>query len=263
MKTLSPKYVEMNYPTPDKFANKYPKSKILVIGTGVSTKKILPYKHLLREKFDAIIGVNFSIKDFEEEMDFHVVAEKSPPTLFISPDKGGEYRKDLPRVFNWKTIKKYPKDMNFVKITRNNFDGKPNIQSYKANDTEGLMTGPLNEDSLAMGTVILQSMHLACILGCSELYLVGADYVFTEKLDHYYNDRLYRDAKKHWGTPIITVEHEGKTYSTLRFFKDSAYYVNEVINTMCKPAGIDVYSFSDGLVTAASKLDVDQFFGGK
>ena len=256
-KTLNPKYLDMKYPTPEIFTNKHEGSRVLIIGTGASTKRILPYKHLLKEKFDVIIGVNFSIKEFEKEMDYHVVGEKTPTKLFIIDN----FRKDLPRIFNWKTILKYPKDMNFVKMTRNYFNTGVNIRSYKAEKTEGLFIGPIASDNLSLGTVMLQAIHLAGIIGCKDLYLVGADYVFTKDLDHYYNDKLYRDTKKDWGTPIITVEYNGEKRSTLRYFKESAAYINKVINYTLKPASINVYSFSDGLITNAECVDVDKFFG--
>ena len=266
MKLLNPKYVSTPYKTPNDYKNKYSGATGLIIGTGVSTSNILPYKDELKKHFDVIVGVNFATKDFESQMDFHVVAEKDPVNIYVEMNKPDiNNRLDLPRVFNWKTIPKYPKNLNFIKMMRNPFSGKPNIREYRYNGTEGLLAGPTTVDGLSAGTVILQALHMTCILGCENIYLVGADFVFSEKYDHYYQDRLYRgDTKKpkDWGTPLIEVNHDGKKYQTLRIFKDSADYINYVIDNLCKPAGANVYSFSDGLVTNAIPADAKTFFNG-
>jgi hypothetical protein len=261
MKILNPKYVEMNHRTPQFLKDKHPNSDILVLGTGVSTAKILKYKERLKEKFDAIIGVNFAIKDFEEEMDYHVIAEKGTIKPFMNVENGNfVYRKDLVRVFNWKIIDKYPKDMTFIKSNRNSFDGNYSIREYRHNGTEGLLTGPRSVDKIALGTVVLQSMHLACILGAKNIYLSGADFVFTPEYDHYYKDKLYRDMKRDWQTPVITIEHNGKEYKTLRYFKDSAEFLDPFIREL-GGLGIKVCSFSDGLLKEAERVDADNFFG--
>lgn len=212
---LNPNYVKLPYETPHAYKNKYSGGAGLVIGTGVSTRKLLPHKDNLKKHFDVIVGVNFAIKDFESQMDFHVVAEKNPVNIYVEMNKPEiNNRSDLPRVFNWKAIHKYPKNLNFIKMTRNSFNGKPDIRKYKHNKTEGLLTGPINEDGLSVGTVVMQALHLICILGCDKVYLAGADFVFSKEYDHYYKDRLYRGkTKDDWGTPIIEVVHNDKKVS--------------------------------------------------
>lgn len=261
MKILNPKYIDLKYETPQFLKDRHPKSDVLILGTGVSTQKTLIYKERLNEKFDAVIGVNFSIKDFEQEMDYHVISEKGIIKPFINKEDGKYvYRKDLTRVFNWKIIDKYPNDMSFIKSNRNSFDGDFNVREYRHNETEGLITGPITQDKIAAGTVILQSIHLACILGAKNIYLSGVDFVFSPEYDHYYKDKLYRDMKRDWSTPIITVKHNGKDYKTLRYFKESAEYLSLFIKGLNK-LGIKVYSFSDGLLEEAVRIDIDKFFG--
>jgi hypothetical protein len=263
MKIPNPQYLSMKYKTPQSLKGQHPNSDILIIGTGVSTQKILKYKDRLKEKFDAIIGVNFSTKDFENEMDYHVIAEKGMLKLFMNKvDEKYVYRKDLPRVFNWKIIKKYPNDMNFIKSNRNSFDGDYDIREYQHNNTEGLLIGPMTSDNLSAGTVILQSMHLACIMGAKNIYLSGADYVFSKEFDHYYKDKMYRDIKRDWQTPIITVSHNGEEYQTLRYFKESADFLNSFIVDL-KKHDVGVHSFSNGLLTEANLVDIDSFMEKK
>jgi hypothetical protein len=263
MKILNPKYVSMKHNTPQSLKGKHPGSDILILGTGVSTQKTLVYKEKLREKFDAVIGVNFAIKDFEQEMDYHMVAEKGIIKPFMNKESGKlAYRKDLIRVFNWKIVDKYPKDMNFIKSNRNSFDGKYDFREYRYSGTEGLLSGPRGVDKIALGTVILQSMHLACILGAKNIYLSGVDFVFTKEYDHYYKDKLYRDMVRDWSTPVIKVKHDGKEYTTLRYFKDSAEFLGSIIKELDK-IGVGVHSFSDGLLKEAKYIDIDDFFGDK
>lgn len=264
MKILNPKYVEMGHPSPQSLKNKYPESNMLIIGTGISTQKVLEVKDRLRGKFDAILGVNFAIKDFEQEMDYHVIAEKGMLKPFMNVNANGDftYRKDLFRIFNWKIINQYPKDMTFIKSNRNSFDGDFSFREYEFNGTEGLMTGPMTTDKLAAGTVILQSMHLACIMGAKNIYLSGVDFIFSKEYDHYYKDKLYRDIKRDWQTPIITVTHKGKEYQTLQYFKESADYVNDMIVKL-REQNISVHSFSEGLLTEAKYVDIVDFMGVK
>lgn len=263
-KIMNPEYLNMKLPSPETFTNKYPNSRVLLIGTGPSTQKLIKYKDQLKKRFDVIIGVNFAMKHFESELDFHVLAEKNA-TNCLFPEGSKAFSKTLTRVFNWKVIPKYPKEMNFVKFTRNYFEGTPNIRSYKlgGTNTEGLFIGPVGNDGLSLGTVLLQAMHLGAIIGAKSISIMGADLVFTEALDHYY-DREYRDDKKFNRGPkrdIITVNHNGKTVNTLNYFKESAQYLDKVINEVFRPAGIEIYDFSGGLLTAPIKLDIDEFFG--
>ena len=263
-KIMNPEYLNMKLPSPEVFINKYPNSRVLLIGTGPSTQKLLKYRDQLKKKFDIIIGVNFAVKHFESELDFHVLAEKNA-TNCVFPEDSKTFSKTLTRVFNWKVISKYPKEMNFVKFTRNYFEGTPNIRSYKLSgiSTEGLFIGPVGSDGLSLGTVLLQAMHLGAIMGAKSISIIGADLVFAETLDHYY-DREYRDDKKFNRGPkrdIITIQHQGKVANTLNYFKESAQYLDKVINELFRPVGVEVYDFSDGLLIAPTKLDVDGFFG--
>ena len=85
--------------------------------------------------------------------------------------------------------------------------------------------------------------------------------MFKDKYDHYYPDNHYRKSKTKLAnrSPIITVKHAGKEYKTTKFFEESAKYIDTVINTECKPAGMEIFDFSDGLISAATALDLDTF----
>lgn len=257
-------YLKMKYPTPEIFKNKFVGKSALVIATGLSTKKLVQYKHKLLDRFDVIIGLNRSTDDFEEQMTHHLLIEKKPIVIYTDMKKNpSKYRKDLPRILNFKGLHRFPQDLNIVKAARTSFDGNPNIREYNTNNCEGFLNGPLNRQGLSIGSVSLQSIHLVGIMGCSKLYMIGLDLVFGDKFDHYYSDRSYRDnASLLNKSPIVSVTNNGIKYETTEYFRDSAGYLDKVIKTMCRPAGMEVYSFSDGLLTVPIKLDVDEFFGG-
>lgn len=246
--------------TPADFEGKHKRSSILVIGTGHSTKHLVPYKDKLRDKFDAIIGLNFSTRDFEHQLDYHMVLEKNPVKIH-SAMKKTSYRKDLPRIINKKGAEKWPKDIMAIPATRSNFDGKPNITKYQYNGTEGFLVGPPGHKGLSVGSVALNGMHFAAMLGAKKIYLVGADFLFKDEFDHYYPDSHYRKSTTKLAnrSPIINVKCEGEEYKTTRFFQESAAYIDKMIDTLFVNAGIVVYDFSHGLIKKAISLDIDEF----
>lgn len=261
---LSEKYLQIQLPDPSMFKNTFVGKSAIIIGTGMSTKKLIKYKDSLVDKFDAIIGLNFSTNDFENQLTHHLLLEKKPVMSYTDMIKNNDkYRKELPRILNWKGLHRFPKNLNIVKATRTNFGGEPNIREYKYKGYEGFLNGPLNEQGLSTGSVALHGIHLACFMGCNRIYLVGTDFVFGEKFDHYYEDRYYRDNRKEiHKSPIINIGDKKKSETT-QFFQDSAKFIDKAIITMCNPIGIDVFSFSDGLLTAPVKLDIDEFFEGE
>jgi len=246
--------------TPSDFENKHPGSSVLIIGTGHSTKTLVPYKDQLRGKFDVIVGLNFSTKDFEEQLDYHMILEKNPIKSYESMKKE-PYRKDLPRILNNKSLNKFPKDINAVPATRSYFDGLPNIRKYKHKEHEGFLIGPRGHKGLSVGTVTLNAMHFAAMIGSKKIYLIGADLMFKDEFDHYYPDSHYRKSTTKLAnrSPVITITHEGKEYKTTKFFQESAEYIDKMINTKFTDAGIVVYDFSHGLIKKAIGLDIDDF----
>lgn len=252
-------YLKINLPTPEIFKNKNVDGSALVIGTGLSTEKLLKYKDIIRKKFDAVVGLNFATNDFEDQLDYHLVLEKNPVQTYTQM-KSGKYRKDLPRILNFKSLNKFPKDINVIKATRCNFDGKPDIREYSVKNNEGFINGPVNAEGFSVGSVGMHGLHFAGILGCSKVYMIGIDLVFG-KYDHYYGDMFYRKcAVKENKSKLIKIEHNGCVFDTSQFFKDSADFINMMINTQCKSKNISVFSFGDGLITAANKINIDDFF---
>lgn len=257
-------YKDMKYKTPEALKGKYAGKSFLIIGSGSSTRDIIKYKDKLKEKFDVIIGINLATLEFEQQMDYHFIIEKNPAKMY-KPMKDGLhiYRKDLPRILNWKAIRYFPKDIEIYKATRNRFDNGPKIRDYKVGDTEGLLMGPPDSKGLSAGSAAMCALHLASIMGAKDIYLVGTDLVFKGQYDHFYPDQHYRKSTTKLAnrSPIVKVTHNGKERETTEFFQHSAKFFDTVIETLCKPAGITVYDFSDGLITKATPVNMDDFFG--
>lgn len=272
MATVTPKgYTSLvGYKTPEEFINSAKGKKVLIISSGDSTLKALKHKDKLRSKFDIIICVNYSFRDFDDIIDYHIVVERTvevdPISVARELDKK-EFRKDVPRVVNWNGMHMYNKKYNMYKTTRSNFDFKPNIRKYRHNNSEGLLYWRQRASRWSSGTVVLSAMHFACLIGSSDIYLIGNDLYFKSEFDHYYKDKIYRDkkeyskfARKH-RVGIVEVKHRGKTFQTSDLFKDSAETINELIPTLFKD--VNVYDFSDGLISTAINLDIDEFMAEK
>lgn len=256
-------YNDVKLPTPHAFKNKHRDCSALLMGTGDSAKTFIPYKDKIKDRFDVVIGLNFITNDFEDILDYHMIMEKDPVASYTEMHATGKYRRDLPRILNWKTLHKFPQDLNIYKATRANFGGKYDITKYKHNGQEGVLVGPQKGKGLSVGSVMLNALHLACIMGCSDIYMVGADLMFKGKYDHYYNDNnFYRKSKtkKANRSPIVNVKHNGSTHQSTQFFVESAEFMDEVIVNKCRPIGIDAYDFSDGLLKAPLQLMTRNFF---
>jgi len=267
MKQQPKAYKEAKYNIPDVFEGKHPNSKVLIISSGPSTKEILPYKKEIKKYFDVVIAVNHGFKYFDELTDYHIVTEKPSPTNHVAEMLNeAEYRRDIPRIINWKGLPHYNHKYNLHKIVRQEIRDGFSVRKYTQVDgSEGMLTGKPNKRNMAVGSVTLSSMHLACILGASEIYLIGADMIFKDQYDHFYPDNQYRDPNQQNKVKpvnrvhVVEVEHNGKKYTTTDYFRDSAVCINEMIKTTF--SSVKIHDFSDGLITTAIPLKVDEFFG--
>lgn len=259
-------YENKYYPTPQDFVGKNVGGKALIVGCGPSTERILKYRDVIKEKFDVVIGLNVAVVDFGDVMDYHLVIDRLPSWIIhkLQWFLGDIYDKQMPRILNWKSAHRFPQDLNIVQTPRCNFGGKPDIRKFRHNGYEGLLSGTITRAGLAAGAILAQAIHLTGILGCSEVYTIGADFLFDEEKDHYYEDKLYREnnlkTKPRNKSLIVQIEHKGKKYWTLEYFLDSAEYINNDLVDICKAGGLQVHDFSGGLLRDDIQLDLEKFF---
>jgi hypothetical protein len=260
----------INESSPNTFKNAHTGSKILVLGCGYSAADFLPLKEKLHNYFDVIIGCNKAFLEFDDVMDYHLVTEKTTKTNgydLAQRLNSGAYREVMPRLINKKGLDFYSKDKySIMPITRSHHDGNPDWRSYDTTNncitTAGFFTGPIGSMKLSLGSVLLQAMHFACILGTNDIYLIGADMCFKGQWDHFYKDRYYRDfniVKAENRPQIVKVNN----FETTNYFAETAIFMDSVIETMLKPLGVNVNDFSDGLISKANKLDIKSFFQGE
>jgi len=259
LKVLKP-YIDMDSPTPESFAGKHKDSKVLIIGCGPSASKLIEYKDKINDVFDVVIGVNGANIEFEDQMNFHMVMEKDCPQAYGHMLDNG-YSRDMPRILNWKSRSKFPKDINYIKSVRNDFDGTVNMRSYFHKGTEGLFIGPMYEKlGLSLGSVTCHGLHFAGILGAKDVYLIGSELMFRDGMDHFY-DRYYRDLDDcgKLSQEIVNVSVDGVDYPTTEYFYHSALWLDTMIEDIRKD-GINVLDMSDGCLKSPKKIDIDEVF---
>lgn len=259
----------INNISPNEFKNKHPGKSFLLIGCGNSASELIPYKKEL-SFFDVIIGANKSFVEFDSVMTYHLISEKitnANAEIFTKILNAGDFNRDLPRFINYKGLSFFDQNKyNIIPITRSNHNGNLDIKSYTSSvngiNSEGFFTGPVGSDKFSLGTVMLQALHMACMMGAKKVYTIGADLVFKNNFDHFYNDRIYRDkkiGKKENQHTIISVGG----LETTRYFYESAGFLDNVIDNICRPLGIEVYDMSDGLIKKATKIRIGDVINGQ
>lgn len=256
-------YRNLKYKTPNFLKNSLKDKSILIIGSGNSTAQLLSYKYLLKNYFDAVLGLNLVARDFEDILDYHMIMEIRP--TFMAEELSKNYRKDLYRIFNYKSIKYFSSDMNIIKARREYFKGRVKLRKYTTRVSEGLYEHKSSNKNIYYGTVLLQAIHFACILGVSKIYMIGADLMFKGDVDHYYGGKFYREptTTETSRSPIIEKMIGDKKIITTAVFYKSAKIINNLIVGQMENIGIQVFDFSDGLINKAKKLNVEEFFGAK
>lgn len=118
---------------------------------------------------------------------------------------------------------------------------------------DGLMNGALMQrpkiiKNLRAGTVGLQSLHLAGILGCAEVHTIGFDLHFPAASHHWYKYPEYVQDGHYWiGDPFTKYEGLSTTwfwYDTMNFLRAAEPYM--------LLAGLNWKDHSGGLLKAAN-----------
>lgn len=231
--------------------------RTLIIGCGTTANDIFQYKEEIKNTFDIVIGTNFSFLLYDDIIDYHIISEKiskSNGRAYAKVLNDGNYSVTTPRYLNYKSIDFYDKRFNRIPIKRKHYKNfNPRVWSDSA-----LHVGPITSEGLSRGTIILQSIHFAGILGSDEIFLIGAEMCFKDQeKDHFYEGRPYRDAVSGCKQYVDIVTSNG--IKTLQFWVDSAKYISDLSKTILKDSGMRVYDFSRGIIDVDQK-DVNEFF---
>ena len=158
-------------------------------------------------------------------------------------------------------------------LIRHVYQTPVDIRHYRnAAGEEGLLVGPPGETGLGPGTVTLQAIHFAGLLGASTIHVIGADMHFKAGTQHFYGENEYGtetvDGKRyhrldveHRLNPIVEVVHpeSGQVVETTLHFRESAEFLDVVIRDLLPPVGIELTDFSHGLISTAARADVDAY----
>lgn len=224
--------------------------RTLIICNGDSAKELIPIQLTLPGKYEEIIICNRGFVQFDNIATRHVVGEKT--TLYNKHDipdilNSGNYSITLPRYINYKGIGHYDKRYNLIPIIR-----KPRTRNFKRSvwridkGYKVLIEGPkCNDTGQGLGTVLLQAVHLACLLGTTKIHIYGADLCFKTEEDHFYGGRIYRDnvCEKNKDHRIITLPDGRKT---LNYFANSAQWANKFLCEIFD--NIKITDYSNGLL---------------
>jgi len=124
----------------------------------------------------------------------------------------------------------------------------------------GLLSGDMmqNTDVLKYkrhrcGTVAVQAIHWAGILGVNQIHTVGLDLCFKKGFDgehHWYADRQYSEENEWWDVGMF------ETYcglDTSWFWIESGEYILKLNRLVLEPAGIKFVDHSNGLLKKLQK----------
>lgn len=253
---------------------RHPGSRVLIVGAGPSAKRVLPYDGRLHEKWDVVIGLNGSVEHLRELDYFLSVESKAylwdwyhfrtdPRIVRCVSESGVRLAEEAGR----------PDNQPAYYLLRHVYEQPVDIRRYvNGAGEEGLLVGPRGETGLGRGTVTLQAIHFAALLGAGTIHVIGADMHFKPGSQHFYGGNEYGtevvDGKRyhrldvdHRLNPIVEVRHPetGEVVESTLHFKESAEYIDEVIRTVLPPAGIELVDFSHGLISAAARADIDEF----
>lgn len=234
----------------EEHAYKYAGKKALVVLGGPSGKNWKSIDH------DVLIGVN-GVNGKIKHLDYWLCTENMAYPSNRSLD--GEQRYiDIMRMFQktgakYRLVNKKSYDFlknkeNVIQIQRCGVEAEDlHLYSFRRYQ-EGLINGSLLKHMEGMrgqvrvGTVGLQAIHLAGILGCDEVHTIGFDLFLPDK-HHWYSYPIYEETR--FFTPAMFTEYEG--LKTLWFWVETAEYMKKAEDVMIRD-GLKWVDHSHGLL---------------
>jgi RimJ/RimL family protein N-acetyltransferase len=251
---------------------RHPGGRVLVVATGPSARQVVPFDARLHERYDVVIALNGSVTQIEH-IDYFVSVESQahlwdwyhhpvPDTVQRCVSESGV------RLARESGRPDAQADRSLLHL-RHVYGTPVDIRHYRnAAGEEGLLVGPKGETRLGRGTVSLQAIHFASMLGASEIHLIGADLHFRGSVQHFYGQNEYGthevEGKRYHAldvetrmNPIEVTIHprSGQPVETTLHFQESAQFIDEVARTLLPEAGITIVDFSDGLLSVPRRGD--------
>lgn len=217
-------------------AGRYSGKKALLVLGGSSSKDW----ESIREKIspDVLLGAN-GVNGMIDNLDYWICAENMTRTYQLA-NNGDKRHQEFMAMFNrnnskvrlyshwsWKIV---PEKSNCICIRREGYErgripANFNFRDYGAGLLNGwVFRNPKAGKLMRVGTVAAQLMHLAGILGVSEIHTIGLDLMFKESGSHHaYQYPKYEPDL--WRKPGMFVKYKGKKtqevwIETMEFFKE-------------------------------------------
>ena len=248
-----------DYNIMETISGKYAESKALIILGGSSAINWRDIKDRIHP--DLLIGVN-GVNGVIQDLDFWLCTENmNRSNKIATTQENDRYTRLMEmyqrtgakvRMVNWKSYDLINDKINLLRIKRDGVDdpaypGDFSIRKYG----NGLMSGNIYSDTnkvsvtLRTGTVGLQALHLAGLLGCAEVHTIGFDLCFKDQEHHWYVYPSYA-ADEFW-TENAFVNYKG--LNTIHWWIETVRYLKR-LEPLLQNEGLKWIDHSDGLLTA-------------
>ena len=141
--------------------------------------------------------------------------------------------------------------------TRNKYELRQFNPRSAGYDT-GLISGDVDDINHAKGTVLLQGMHFAALLGASSLDIVGCELCFAKGVQHYFEEgEPFAKAENTFPQWFTYVKLNGELAKTHKHFSNSAEYLDECYPRFLK-AGMRITRCCDSLIKRIPRGELPQ-----
>lgn len=174
-------------------------------------------------KPDVLIGVN-GVNNVVENLDFYLLTENMNRTALLA-SRGDQRSLDFIKMLNvnnakvrmisHRSINLVEDTSNVVSVRREGYETVPGDFTFRKYGL-GFISGPVMKREgawtsprvrIRVGTVALQALHLAGILGCFEVHTIGYDLMFREKRHHWFAYPKYQADR--FRTEQMFVDYKG------------------------------------------------------
>jgi len=251
-----------NFPEIDRHVNRYDGGKALIVLGGQSGERWEAVAK--RIKPDVVIGVNGV--NAHVPLDYWIIVEGGTcKNLSTFQDMSPLYR--LVHSFGFEDLRDKTNAIQIMRVSdidsktqeleENLLSGNTRIPFDIRKYGLGLLGGDLMKHTEALqhdwqrhrcGTVAVQAIHWAGILGVSEIHTIGLDLCFKHGFDgehHWYPDRQYTEENKFWQKGMF---FRYKRLATSWFWFESAEYILKLNRLVLEPAGIKFVDHSRGMI---------------
>jgi hypothetical protein len=244
------------------YANLYADKKALIVLGGTSAKS---WQHLYKETgADVVLGAN-GVNSLIPNLDFHMVIENMKRTARLANKKDPRAMHFMQmlrrtgastRLYNHKNAALLGANVSREGLVgvqrRGSFDADKVPPDFSFREYgSGFIKGGLMKDKqaignlkLPIGTVALQLLHMAGILGVRQVHTIGLDLCFTPGESHHaYTYPGYMPNTYFLPANFITY----KGFSTMSFWKESAEFLTAIKPCM-DDVGLEWIDHSHGLL---------------